>query len=245
MLPDWWLMNIRRIHYQKMDTNRKPALKPSEDWHPREVVGDILCLGDGTYSFSIHYDPNWESQAAFVEALRKHARCSACGAPPQADFRSCPRCDDGLCERPFYSVSVAVWDSELEALWKKDRRRVSDWFTRKSRREAIEASDEPSYSHADITLLRSVQNDACYYCGTSISENFQVDHLEPLASGGSNGIRNIMLACADCNRRKWALDEAQFWRKLRKRLPSAQFKRVRESAKVMKREVRRQLREFT
>lgn len=130
----------------------------------------------------------------------------------------------------------------MESLFKKDRRRVWDWFTRKARQDAIQESDEPPYSQADITLLRKVQNDACYYCGTSISGNFQVDHLEPLASGGSNGIRNIMLACADCNRRKWTLREDQFWRRLRKRLPAAQFKRVREAAKVMKREVRRRLR---
>ena len=142
----------------------------------------------------------------------------------------------------MYSVSEAVWSSELESLWKKDRRRVWDWFARKARREAIQESDEPPYSQADIALLRSVQNDLCYYCGTSISANFKADHLEPLAYGGSNGIRNIMLACADCNRCKWTLSEAQFWPRLRKRLPSTQFNRVRESAKVMKREVRRLLR---
>ena len=42
---------------------------------------------------------------------------------------------------------------------------------------------------------------------------------------------------------KWTLSEAQFWQRLRKRLPATQFNRVREAAKVMKREVRRRLRE--
>ena len=227
-----------------MDTNRKPELEHNDDWYPRDAVGRILYFGDGVCLFSIDYDPDWGIQAPFVEALHKYARCSTCGAPPQANFSSCPCGGDGLYERTLYCVSKTVWDSELESLCKKDRRRVWNWFTRKARREAIQGSDEPSYSAADIALLRSVQVDACYYCGTSISENFQVDHLAPLAKGGSNGNRNIMLACADCNRRKWILSETQFWRRLRKRLPAAQFKRVRESAKVMKREVRRRLREL-
>ena len=226
-----------------MDTNHKPELESNGDWYPREAVNCIYFRGDGTCLFFIDYDPDWGIQAPFAEALRKYARCSTCGAPPQADFSPCPCGGDELYKRALYCVSETVWKSELESLCKKDRRRVYDWSTRKARRGAIEDSDEPSYSHVDITLLRSVQNDACYYCGTSISESFQVDHLEPLAFGGSNGIRNIMLSCADCNRRKWTLNEAQFWRRLRKRLPTTQFKRVREAAKVMKREVRRRLRE--
>lgn len=223
-----------------MDAGNKPAIEP-DDWYPRGAVG-YICHRRGSCTFSIDYNPDWGIHGAFAEALHKYARCSTCGAPPQADFSSCPCGGDGSSELSLYTVSEAVWRSELESLFKKDRRRVWDWFTRKARQDAIQESDEPPYSQADITLLRKVQNDACYYCGTSISGNFQVDHLEPLASGGSNGIRNIMLACADCNRRKWTLREDQFWRRLRKRLPAAQFKRVREAAKVMKREVRRRLR---
>ena len=226
-----------------MDTNHNPVLEPNDDWYPREAVGRILAFRDGICFFSIDYDSDWGIQAPFAKALLKFARCSTCGAPPQADFSSCPCGGDKSYEETLYCVSKTVWDSKLEDPWKKDRRRVYDWSTRNARREAIQDSAEPPYSHADITLLREVQNDVCYYCGTSISENFQVEHLEPLVFGGSNGIRNIMLACADCNRRKWTFSEAQFWRRVRKRLPAAQFRRVREAAKVMKREVRRRLRE--
>ena len=199
--------------------------------------------GDGTCLFSIDYDQDWGIQAPFAEALLKFARCWTCGAPPQADFSPCPCGGDVSSELSLYSVSEAVWCNELESLCKKDRRRVYNWSTRKTRREAIQDSDEPPYSHADIALLREIQNGACYYCGTSISGNFQVDHLEPLAFGGLNGIRNIMLACADCNRRKWTLNETRFWHRLRKRLPATQFNRAREAAKAIKREVQRRLRE--
>lgn len=215
------------------------ALQPD----PIPAVDFIVCCGDGFIYFLIDYDPEWGILASFAEALHEHARCVACAAPPQADFSPCP-CGGGTSKwRGMYRVNKAVWKSELEFLRKKDRRRVWNRNQRKSRREAIQKSDDPSYSSADIALLRSVQNDACYYCGTSISENFQVEHLDPLTLGGSNGIGNIMLACPACNQSKWTLSEAQFWRKLRKRLPAPEFERVRESAKVMKREKRRRLRE--
>ena len=84
--------------------------------------------------------------------------------------------------------------------------------------------------------LRNVQNDTCYYCGVSIGSNAKVEHLEPLARGGSNGFRNIMLACPSCNAAKGALSGAQFWRKRRKQMHPHEFERVRESAKNMKRE---------
>ena len=224
-----------------MDSGNKPTIE-SDDWYPREAVAYIY-RGKGSCIFPIDYNPDWGIHGAFAEALHKHARCSTCGAPPPADFSPCPCGGDQSSELSLYSVSEAVWRNELESPWKKDRRRVYDWSTRKARREAIQESDEPPHSQADIALLREIQNGACYYCGTSISRNFTVDHLEPLAYGGSNGVRNIMLACADCNRRKWTLSEAQFWQRLRKRLPATQFNRVREAAKVMKRQVRRRLRE--
>ena len=212
----------------------------SHELDPSPAVDWIHSHGDECY-FSIDYDPEWGILDSFAEALVKHARCAGCAAPPPLDFGSCPCGGDGPNHRSTYRIDDATWESELDPLWKRDRRRVYDWNRRKSRREAIEGSLEPSYSNADIALLRSIQNDACYYCGTSISGSFQVDHLEPLARGGSDGVGNIMLACAACNRAKWALSEAQFWWKLRRRWPAEEFARVRESAKAMKREKRRRL----
>ncbi len=214
-----------------------------DHFFPSPAVSEMFDVGDGFLYFSIDYDPGWGILAAFKEALRKHVQCSRCGAPPQADFSSCPCGVEGPDFYGDYRASADVWRSELEPLWKKDRRRAWDWVSRANRREAIAESDEPAYSKADIELLRAIQDDVCYYCGASISEGFQVDHLEPLALGGSNGIRNIMLACSSCNRSKWIHRETKFWRKLRKRLPEGEYHRVREAAKTMKREKRRRLRE--
>ena len=41
----------------------------------------------------------------------------------------------------------------------------------------------------------------CQYCGRSGVE-LEVDHIQPLASGGTNDLDNLITACKDCNRGK-------------------------------------------
>ncbi|PXF18480.1 MAG: hypothetical protein CXX76_01485 [Methanobacteriota archaeon] len=40
----------------------------------------------------------------------------------------------------------------------------------------------------------------CVKCGSR--ENLEIDHVVPLARGGSNRLENLQLLCQDCNRRK-------------------------------------------
>ena len=46
----------------------------------------------------------------------------------------------------------------------------------------------------------------CQYCGTHPSETvlLEVDHIHPVAEGGTNDIDNLVTACWDCNRGKGA-----------------------------------------
>lgn len=46
----------------------------------------------------------------------------------------------------------------------------------------------------------------CVYCGAHPSETvlLEVDHIHPVAEGGSNDIDNLVTACSDCNRGKGA-----------------------------------------
>lgn len=181
--------------------------------------------------------------ASFAEAIRQHARCVRCNAPPQIKFAASP-CDRNVSagRRPGrqaffnYRVDHAAWKDTVEPLWRKDLRRVHKRYNYELRRGSIQNSEDPSYSASDLAWLRKVHNNSCYYCGVSIFENAQVEHLLPLARGGSNGFRNIMLACPSCNASKGALSEAQFWRRLRRQLKSSAFERIRRSAKAMKRE---------
>lgn len=54
-------------------------------------------------------------------------------------------------------------------------------------------------------LLKSKHQ--CAHCG--IAEGLQVDHIVPVARGGTNEIENLQMLCGLCNRRKGAMSERQ------------------------------------
>ena len=201
------------------------------------TVDEICHAADGVY-VSCAYDPERSVLPALAEALSRHAGCVRCGARPPPTLAPCP------CQRrppdefsAFFDFRVApdTWREVMEPLWKKDRRRISSRNTYRLRREALKESEEPAYTGDDIACLRKIQNDSCYYCSSSIRTAVHVDHLDPLARGGSNGFGNIMLACPSCNTAKGVLNERQYWKSLEGSLSPAPFSQLRSAAKEMKR----------
>lgn len=57
----------------------------------------------------------------------------------------------------------------------------------------------------ELIVIREQQRGRCAYCGTSIMDHYEVDHVIPLSKGGSNWPENIVLTCRRCNRRKSAM----------------------------------------
>lgn len=54
-------------------------------------------------------------------------------------------------------------------------------------------------------------NRRCGYCGARVSlEEMQVDHMRPLARGGSNRSKNLICSCPYCNEYKAARSVEQF-----------------------------------
>lgn len=60
------------------------------------------------------------------------------------------------------------------------------------------------HTAADIKEFFSLQRGKCACCRASIKRGYHVDHIEPLARGGSNDRANIQLLCPTCNLRKGA-----------------------------------------
>ena len=70
-------------------------------------------------------------------------------------------------------------------------------------RRALKSRATGTYTQKDIVFLACTQKYLCVYCLTAISkENWHVDHIMPLALGGSNERTNLQLLCATCNLRK-------------------------------------------
>jgi 5-methylcytosine-specific restriction endonuclease McrA len=72
--------------------------------------------------------------------------------------------------------------------------------------EWIEIDDRPARFAVPGRIAASVvarEGRRCTYCG-STEGPFDLDHIFPVARGGTNDASNLTLACASCNRSKGA-----------------------------------------
>ena len=80
---------------------------------------------------------------------------------------------------------------------------------------ATELKDERDYYNDPQRRLMILARDrnACVYCTTALSEdNFFLDHLVPVAKGGTNRKHNLVAACEVCNRRRSDSEPISFLR---------------------------------
>jgi 5-methylcytosine-specific restriction endonuclease McrA len=100
---------------------------------------------------------------------------------------------------------VAGVDHQLSIIRKKQ---VIYQNRRLRRARLMNASGEHSVEY--IEMLLEKQAAKCVACDADISDDYQVDHIYPLAKGGSNDESNIQLLCKSCNSRKGAKDPIEF-----------------------------------
>lgn len=77
-------------------------------------------------------------------------------------------------------------------------------------RKARLRAAEGKHTGADIKEIYAKQQGACVYCGSFLGTKYHVDHIIPLASGGSNWPENIQITCPSCNLSKGAKDPVAF-----------------------------------
>lgn len=70
------------------------------------------------------------------------------------------------------------------------------------------------FTKADIAELMKSQNGKCAYCAKSVRKSRHIDHIMPLALGGTNYRANLQLLCPSCNQRKSAAHPIEFARSL-------------------------------
>jgi 5-methylcytosine-specific restriction endonuclease McrA len=74
-------------------------------------------------------------------------------------------------------------------------------------RKARKRGNGGSHTASDIADIFALQNGRCAYCRTDLKKvRRHVDHVVPLAKGGSNGRRNLQLLCEPCNLSKGSRD---------------------------------------
>ena len=58
------------------------------------------------------------------------------------------------------------------------------------------------YTKTDIQRMLQEQNDACNFCKEAFNGKYEVDHVKPIAKGGTNWPGNLQLLCRTCNAKK-------------------------------------------
>lgn len=79
-----------------------------------------------------------------------------------------------------------------------------------AKRRARERMAQGAYTRSDIATLLRLQRRKCAICKVSLDLAYQVDHVVPLALGGSNERSNLQLLCPFCNQSKGAKDPLDF-----------------------------------
>lgn len=81
------------------------------------------------------------------------------------------------------------------------------------RRRARIAEANGTHTAADLKALLAAQGHRCAYCRADLRKvKRHLDHVMPLARGGSNGCENLQYLCAPCNLAKGAKDPVDFAR---------------------------------
>lgn len=81
-------------------------------------------------------------------------------------------------------------------------------------RRARECAAEGIHTAADVGRLLEAQGHRCAYCKTSVKKKRHLDHIVPLAKGGTNWPNNLQVLCPPCNQSKNAKDPIEFAREL-------------------------------
>jgi 5-methylcytosine-specific restriction endonuclease McrA len=81
-------------------------------------------------------------------------------------------------------------------------------------RHAKKKAAEGSHTSEDIQRIYQAQYGKCACCKTKVGKKYHVDHIQPLAKGGSNAPRNLQILCGPCNIRKNDKDPIDYMQSL-------------------------------
>lgn len=97
---------------------------------------------------------------------------------------------------------------ECSSRWQKENRDAANAVARN--RKARKRNAEGRHTAEETQAIRRRQGGLCAYCRSKLNRSAHLDHIQPLAAGGSNWPSNLQWLCAPCNRSKSARDPIEF-----------------------------------
>lgn len=86
------------------------------------------------------------------------------------------------------------------------KRRAEAKAVYRRNRKLKERSVDGSHTAEEVRAIHAAQRYKCAICRVSTKNHMHVDHIRPLALGGSNFAENLQILCPACNMRKAAKD---------------------------------------
>ena len=77
-------------------------------------------------------------------------------------------------------------------------------------RKALQYGSNGRFSESDLIIIRTAQENLCFYCLEPLGASAEIDHKTPFCQGGSNDPSNLAWSCKPCNRAKGKKNEIQF-----------------------------------
>ncbi|WP_370644632.1 HNH endonuclease [Methylorubrum sp. B1-46] len=93
------------------------------------------------------------------------------------------------------------------------KRNPDPWLKSSRNRKARKKGADGTHSLKDIGRILKQQSSKCAYCKIELKNKYHVDHIVPLARGGTNWPNNLQILCATCNLQKKDQDPIDFARR--------------------------------
>lgn len=108
----------------------------------------------------------------------------------------------------YVDPSVRAAASERTKRWALDNPERAKASAAAGRRNRIAREKKAigTHSHEDVVAILLAQKGRCAYCRKQLKSKYDVDHIVPMAKGGSNDRSNLQITCPKCNRQKGARD---------------------------------------
>jgi 5-methylcytosine-specific restriction endonuclease McrA len=103
---------------------------------------------------------------------------------------------------------------EYKKAYKKTPKGAAARKVEKRNRRATKKNVGGRHTAADIKRIHTAQKYKCAICKCSTKDKCEVDHIMPLALGGSNDPLNLQILCPSCNNRKNAKHPVDYMQSL-------------------------------